>query len=347
MPLKLHKQPHILLTIITIICTNALPLTLTTAQTITPTSPPPKTPTTVSSPEPNNTQIPLQLTMPKTQNDLTILTGNIQRPNGLTWLDNKIYTVCSGDWTLYEINTETGATTQYIYGIRNANDLYAINENNETHLWIPDFQSNTLVHINRGVTQIITSNLQGPWGITPLDDNTFAITNLNSNTVTTVAKDGTTTNIITNLRSPSGIEADELHLYIANTGSARRAIEWFDRTKILNQDEPINSTASDQQSLITGLQNTTNLVLAQDGYLYFSYALGTRGVVGRIDPDICIATGGCTSEQVEIVLYTELAAPLAGLTITPDMRLYVHTMFSPDIYWVDLTPNETTTTNSS
>jgi hypothetical protein len=35
-------------------------------------------------------------------------------------------------------------------------------------------------------------------------------------------------------------------------------------------------------------------------------------------------------------VYTELAAPLAGLTISPDMRLYVHSIFSPDVYWIDL-----------
>jgi hypothetical protein len=50
----------------------------------------------------------------------------------------------------------------------------------------------------------------------------------------------------------------------------------------------------------------------------------------------CIEEGGCTNDQVEIVVFTELAAPLAGLTISPDMRLFVHTMFSPDIYWVQL-----------
>jgi hypothetical protein len=88
--------------------------------------------------------------------------------------------------------------------------------------------------------------------------------------------------------------------------------------------------------LVSGLQNTTGLVLGPDGYLYFAYALGTRGVVGRVDPDVCRERGGCSNTDVEIVVFTELAAPLAGLTISPDMRLFVHTMFSPDIYWVQL-----------
>jgi hypothetical protein len=31
-----------------------------------------------------------------------------------------------------------------------------------------------------------------------------------------------------------------------------------------------------------------------------------------------------------------LETPLAGLTVTPDMRLFVHTMFQPSIYWAQL-----------
>jgi hypothetical protein len=31
-----------------------------------------------------------------------------------------------------------------------------------------------------------------------------------------------------------------------------------------------------------------------------------------------------------------LAAPLAGMTLSPDMHLYIHSIFSPEIYWVDL-----------
>ncbi len=77
--------------------------------------------------------------------------------------------------------------------------------------------------------------------------------------------------------------------------------------------------------------------MAADGLLYFSYSLGTRGVVGRVNPATCRENGGCSSEQVEIVVYSELAAPLSGLTISPDMELFIHSIFSPEIYWVDLT----------
>jgi hypothetical protein len=70
--------------------------------------------------------------------------------------------------------------------------------------------------------------------------------------------------------------------------------------------------------------------------LYFAYALGTRGVVGRVDPEFCMENGGCSNDQVEVVLFTELAAPLAGLTFSDDMRLFVHTIYRPEIYWVQI-----------
>jgi hypothetical protein len=88
--------------------------------------------------------------------------------------------------------------------------------------------------------------------------------------------------------------------------------------------------------LISGLQEVTNVVMGPDDYLYFAYALGSRGVVGRVDPEVCKENGGCTNTQVELVVWTELAAPLAGLIITPEMRLYVHTMFGTEIYWLDM-----------
>ena len=81
--------------------------------------------------------------------------------------------------------------------------------------------------------------------------------------------------------------------------------------------------------------NSGQLAFGPDGYLYFTYALGTRGVVGRVNPEEC-RDGGCANADVEIVLFTELPAPLAGLTISPDMRLFVHTIYRPEIYWVQL-----------
>ena len=59
-------------------------------------------------------------------------------------------------------------------------------------------------------------------------------------------------------------------------------------------------------------------------------------MVGRVQPEKCSEQGGCSNEDVELVLYSDLEAPLAGLTISPDMRLFVHSLFSPDIYWAQL-----------
>lgn len=271
-----------------------------------------------------------------TQADLSILTGNIQRPNGLVWYDNKIYTSCSGDWTLYEIDAETGTTSQYLYGVKNAHSILATSDDTGLSLWMPDFQSNTVTQINKGVSKSIASNLNGPWGIAPVNDGRFLISNLHTNNVIVVGS-GDSQEIIKELRSPTGIAVDTDYVYVANTGSARRAIEWFNLSDIMAIDA--NVDASDKavnRSLISGLQNVTNIMVAADGFLYFNYALGTRGVVGRIDPVACREKGGCSNSEVEIVLYSELAAPLAGLTISPDMRLYVHSIYSPDIYWLDL-----------
>ncbi|MBC7871351.1 MAG: hypothetical protein H7Y09_10980, partial [Chitinophagaceae bacterium] len=155
------------------------------------------------------------------------------------------------------------------------------------------------------------------------------ITNLSGNNIMFIGRDGQSRIVMDELRSPTGIAVDSNYVYVANNGSSRRSIEWIDKNALLQGD---NSLAL---PLVSGLQSTTGITLAADGYLYFTYALGTRGVVGRVDPEVC-RDGGCTNDQIEIVLYTDLLAPLAGLTISPDMRLFVHTIFRPEIYWVQL-----------
>lgn len=309
---------------------------MTTAQeNVTPTPAPSKTPSSAldETSEPLN-QLNLQPLQTLIQSDLKILTGNVQRPNGITWHNNKLYTVCNGDFTIYEIDDVTAATRTYIWGVRNAHTLYAENTSQgELNLWAPDFQTNQLLRVDRnGVTPVLT-NLNGPWGIAYLNENEFLLTGLRSNNLMIVTRDGQSREIVTDLRSPTGVAVDESAVYVANTGSARRAIEWIDRTEIptAEESEPVTT-----HPLVSGLQNTTGLALAADGYLYFAYSLGTRGVVGRVNPAVCKHDGGCANDQVEIVVYTELAAPLAGLSISPDMRLFVHTMFSPDIYWVQV-----------
>lgn len=272
------------------------------------------------------------ITEPFTQSDLTVLIGNVLRPNGLVWHENNLYTACNGDWTLYEIESTTGSTRTYIQGIRNAHTLYAETLDNGTlDLWIPDYEQNSLMLVSNGrFPQTIAGDLAGPWGIAYLDEESFLITNLTGNTVNRISRSGEVTELLSGMRSPTGIATEDEFVYIANNGSARRSIEWISTEELLNEEEP--ST----QPLASGLQNVTALTMADDGYLYFAYALGTRGVVGRLDPEFCRENGGCSNDQIEIVLYTELAAPLAGLTISPDMRLFVHTMFRPEIYWLQL-----------
>lgn len=272
-----------------------------------------------------------------TQADLSIVTGNVQRPNGMTWHDDKLYTSCSGDWTLYQLDATSGQTMAYIFGIRNAHSIVAeTDDGGELSLWVPDFQLNTLNNIVRGTVRPVTDKLRGPWGLAKLDADNFLVSNLGANNVARVTRDGEVVPVVEGLRAPTGLAIDGERFYVANNGSTRRSVEWYD-TPAADSSELVAETENGAgQALVTGLQNVTGLALGPDSYLYMAYSLGTRGVVGRVDPDRCRENGGCTHDQVEIVLLTELAAPLAGLTVSPDMRLYVHTMFSPDIYWASL-----------
>jgi hypothetical protein len=269
-----------------------------------------------------------------TQADLSILTGNVQRPNGISWLDGQLFVSCTGDWTIYQIDATSSQTLTYIYGIRNAHTLHAeTDEDGEIHIWVPDFQANTLNDVTRNGIRTVTNELSGPWGMVSRDENSFLITNLSANSLTSVNRDGEITTLVEGLRAPTGVAVDGTLAYVANNGSTRRAIEWYDLS------EPTPTQAPDDgagHTLVSGLQNVTGLTLAEDNYLYFAFSLGTRGVVGRVDPITCRENGGCGNDEIEIVLLTELAAPLSGLTISPDGKLYVHTMFSPDIYWAQL-----------
>jgi hypothetical protein len=236
--------------------------------------------------------------------------------------------------TLYEIDATTGTTLTYIGGVRNAHSLYAEpGQDNNFSLWVPDFSTSELLHITRAGIDRVADDLNGPWGITPLDDETFLITSILESTLKAITRDGEGEVVLSGLASPTGLATDEEYIYIANNGSTRRAIEFYPRSIADSQD-----TERDEGSslLVSGLQNTTGIVLGADGYLYFTYSLGTRGVVGRVNPTHCRENGGCTNEEVQIVIYTELEAPLAGLTISPDMHLFVHTMFRPEIYWTHI-----------
>ncbi len=308
------------------------------ARTATPTPPAPsKTPepstTAVEEPqaEPIATSEHTPLPRPFTQTDLQVLTGNVQRPNGVIWYNDKLYSVCNGDWTLYELDAVTGSTQSYIYGVRNGHTLL-IDELDEDafDIWVPDYDTNTLLRVNPvRAPQPVATDLQGPWGIAWQDDEHFLISNLTGNNLVRVSRDGEVEEVMNGLRSPTGVAVNDDVVFVANNGSARRSIEWVGLDELLEGD-------AESSPLVTGLQNTTGLVVGPDGMLYFAYALGTRGVVGRVDPALCMENGGCTNDQTEVVLYTELAAPLAGLTLSDDMRLFIHTIYRPEIYWVQL-----------
>ena len=264
-----------------------------------------------------------------TQEDLSVLVANVQRPNGLIWLDERLYAACSGDWTLYEIQATTGATITFLSGIQDAQTLFAEETDAGFNLWIPDFDRNALMRVDhrRTAPASIATELEGPWGIAPIQEEGFLVTNLRGNNIVYITREGIVEQIMSDLRAPAGIAVDKQFVYFANNGSARRSLEWF------TFDEA--GTASSPQPLVTGLQNASNVLVADDGFLYFTYALGTRGVVGRIQPDEC-RDQACTNDQIEIVVYSDMPAPLAGLTVSPDMRLYFHTIYRPEIYWVDL-----------
>lgn len=273
-----------------------------------------------------------------TQEDLSVLVGNVQRPNAIAWLNDSLYTVCSGDWTIYEINAQTGATITLVFGVQNAHSLVAEETEAGFNLWIPDFDTDSLKFVDQRRTApetVASEHLNGPWGITSITEEFFLVSNIRSNDLVLVSRDGEERVIAEGFRSPTGLVSDGEYVYVANNGSARRAIEWFALDDLSLDDAEAEPVSEIGQPLVSGLQNASGMVLAPDGNLYFTYALGTRGVVGRVDPDECRA-GGCTNEDVEIVLLTELQAPLAGLTISTDMRLFVHTIYRPEIYWVQL-----------
>ncbi|MDQ7024846.1 MAG: hypothetical protein Q9P01_05240 [Anaerolineae bacterium] len=302
-------------------------------------TPAPPSPTSVATDTPTlvaSTETPSSNNLRRyLQSDLQILVGNVQRPNGIVWFNDNLYAACNGDFTLYEIDSVTGSTITFSSGVRDINTLWIEELDNGFNIWLPDFDTNQLLradHLRGLPTVVINENLDGPWGIAYLDDSNFLITNALSNNIVLANRDGTSNIIMDGLRYPTGIVVDSNKAYVANRGSARRAIEWFDVTAL----DP--ETISDEltRPLVSGLQNVSNLVLADDGYLYFTYALAERGVVGRVNPDAC-RDGGCTNEEVEIVILTDgRTAPLAGLTISDDMRLFVHTVYDSEIFWVQL-----------
>ena len=275
----------------------------------------------------------LPLDSPFLQDDLELLVGNVQRPNGFVWHDGSLYTICNGDWTIYKIDDRTGDTITFVFGTRDGNTLLVEDTVAGFDIWVPDPESGALWKVDqrRAAPAAITTELEAPWGITRLDSDQFLITDARVNGIAAVGEDGQRREVHSDLRAPTGIVKHGNRIYFANGGSARRGIEYFTLEGA--------GAFSSVKPLVSGLQNTTNLALGRDGKLYFAYALGTRGVIGRIDPTICL-DAGCSGDDVELVVFSDIPAPLA-ITLSDDLRLFLHSRFRPEIYWLQL-PLEST-----
>lgn len=267
---------------------------------------------------------------PFRQSDLELVIGNVQRPNGLVWFDDTLYTVCNGDWTIYQIDDRSGETVTFVFGVRNGNSLIAESTEAGFDLFVPDPDTGTLWKIDqsRAAPVGISSELPAPWGIARLNDDTFLVTDTGANAIIAVSASGEQETIHSELRAPTGIVRADDTVYFANGGSARRGIEYFQLAD--------DGSHTEVKPLVSGLQTTTNVVMGADGHLYFSYALGTRGVVGRIEPARC-QESGCSNQDVEMVVFSDIPAPLA-IAVSDDLRLFLHSRYRPEIYWVQL-PN--------
>ncbi len=262
--------------------------------------------------------------LPFLQGDLNLLVGNVQRPNGLVYYDGSLFTVCSGDWTIYKVDAQTGDSTSFVFGVHNGNSLIAERSEAGFDLFVPDPDTGALWQLDqrRQAPIKVAEQLAAPWGIARLDLETLLVSDTRANAIFAIDNVGEVTTLAEGLRAPTGIVRHEDHLYIANGGSARRGIEAF------------HLASGELKPLISGIQNPSNIALGADDMLYFAYALGTRGVVGRVDPLLCLEDG-CSSDDVLPVVFSDVPAPLA-ITLADDMRLFLHSRYRPEFYWVQL-----------
>ncbi len=268
------------------------------------------------------------LATPLLQEDLQLLVGNVQRPNAMVWFEDYLYTVCNGDWTIYQIDDETGDTITYVFGVKNGHSMLMESTAAGFDLWVPDPDSGTLWKVNQDRLSPINilSQLQAPWGIARLDASSLLVSDTKENAIMQISEAGKAMPIASGLRSPTGIAIDEDRIYFANGGSARRGIEWLQ----IADDGAI----SEPKPLVSGLQNTSNIILGADGLLYFAYALGTRAVIGRVNPEKCLEQG-CSGDETEMVVFSDILAPVS-LALSSDLRLFFHSRFRPEVYWAQL-----------
>ncbi len=278
--------------------------------------------------EPAATATPVRLDAPLLQGELRLIIGNVQRPNGIVWHDGALFTVCNGDWTIYKIDADTQETVTFVFGVRDGNTLLAEPTEAGFDLFIPDAESGALWRVDqkREAPDSLIADLEAPWGIARLDESRLLISEIRSNRILEVDHTGSARTAQESLRAPTGIATADERVYFANGGSARRGIEYFE----IEDDGGYGPV----KPLVAGLQNAADLVLGGDGMLYFSYAFGARGVIGRVDPAMC-HEAGCSSQDVEMVVLSDLPAPLA-IAMSDDMRLFLHSRYRPEIYWAQL-----------
>ena len=89
------------------------------------------------------------LATPLLQDDLQLLVGNVQRPNAMVWFEDHLYTVCNGDWTIYQIDDRSGDTITYVFGVKNGHSMLMESTDAGFDLWVPDPESETLWKVNQ------------------------------------------------------------------------------------------------------------------------------------------------------------------------------------------------------
>lgn len=265
---------------------------------------------------------------PFLQDDLELIVGNVQRPNGLAWHDGNLYTICNGDWTIYKIEDLTGDTVTFVFGTRDGNTLLVEDTAAGFDILVPDAEYGAVwkVDQSRSAPARLTTSVEAPWGIARLDATRLLVTDARQGSIIELSDSGVQREIQSQLRAPTGIATNEGAVYFANGGSARRGIEYFELEA--------SGGYSEIKPLVGGLQNTSNILMGSDGKLYFAYALGTRGVVGRVDPALCHESG-CANSDIEMVVFSDIPAPLA-ITLSDDLRLFLHSRYRPEIYWLQL-----------
>ena len=169
--------------------------------------------------------------------------------------------------------------------------------------WVPDPDTGSLWKVDqqRAAPESISADLEAPWGITRLDDDRFLISDTRSNSIMIVPMDGEPRVAQSALRAPTGIARDADIIYFANGGSARRGIEFFETAD--------DGSFSEVKPLVSGLQNTTNIVL---GVRTAISTFPTRWAHGELWAGLThpIAWRAAAANQdVEMVVFSDIPAP--------------------------------------